>query len=324
MNMILPEEVSIDLIDPDPKQPRRKFEGLQELSVIIKAVGILQPLAIRPHPSESGRWMIVIGERRWRAAKLAGLETVPVFNRGAIDDSKVFFMQIVENLEDYRHPLEALEKAAALRQWVTEVTVEEACKVLGRKKDWISRETALADVSAEVWDVASTEKIQDKRTILELHRLCKHTGKAASEEWQGLKQIGPKSREALHSRMVASGAKKQRVKKEEGAEGESHDAASQNDNAANALGGATPMLIAPQGRLDAPPSVPTTLNISSASPPLPKPGRFKRKGLDKKAKFVAEKLGIDVEGDFEAFFEKVLLLAVPEVAEIERDEAVPA
>lgn len=312
-----PHELPIDLIDPDPNQPRRKFEGLQELSTVIGSIGVIQPILIRPHPTEAGRWMIIIGERRWRAAKLAGLATIPVFNRGAIADARVFFMQIVENLEDYRTPLEAHEKAIALKSYVADIGVEEACKVLGKKKDWISRETALAEVSAEVWAVAEVEKIQDKRTILELNRLCNHTGKPPDEEWKGLKQIGPKSREALHSRMVASGVKKPRVKKEEGGEAPTEKSSNIDASAGALSSGGIPIQILPQPRPE-PHGAAPTLAIASA----PHPGRFKRQGLASKVKRAGEVLGINSDHDFEALLEKLLKLAVPEVEEI--DDQVPA
>lgn len=311
-----PHELSIDSIDPDPKQPRRKFEGLQELSTVIGSIGVLQPILVRPHPTEAGRWMIIIGERRWRAAKLAGLATIPVFNRGAIPDARVFFMQIVENLEDYRHPLEAHEKAIALKSYVADVGVEEACKVFGKKKDWISRETALAEVSAEVWAVAEVEKIQDKRTILELNRLCKHTGKQPDEEWKGLKQIGPKSREALHSRMVASGVKKPRAKKEEGSESLPEKSSNSGDGGAQLANPGTPIQIVPQARPE-----PQGAALAPADGPVQQSGRFKRQGLASKVKRAGEVLGINADLDFEALLEKLLKLAVPEVEQI--DDQVP-
>ena len=93
-------------IRPNPYQPRQAFdsEGLRELAASIRRHGILQPLTVRP--AGDGQWELVAGERRLRAAKLAGLETVPCIRRAA-DDRESALLALVENLQ--RRDLHYLE-----------------------------------------------------------------------------------------------------------------------------------------------------------------------------------------------------------------------
>jgi ParB family chromosome partitioning protein len=309
---MIPVELPVGDIDPDPSQPRKTIEGLKVLAASITTLGIIQPIAVRPHPTASGRWMIIVGERRWRAAVIAGLKTIPAFSRADIADDRIFFMQIVENLDDYRHPLEAHEKAVALQQYVESIGVDKACEELGQKKDWISRETALAKVSDDIWDLAQKESIKDKRTILDLSRLCKHTGKDPQEEWKGIGQIGPAKRQALHARMEASGVKKKRQKGERD-QTETGNAAADQEPGADASGptpGGAGLQIVPKA--PAPPSAGTSLQTPASG------GRFQRKGLNSRVKKAGKVLGIDPDADFEKLLEELLRRAIPEL--VEEDE----
>lgn len=103
----------VDAIQPDPGQPRSTFsdEGLRELAESIRQDGVIQPIEVTE--GRDGRYMIVHGERRWRAAQLAGLETVPaVVRRRAYDDVTRFVRQVVENIQ--REDLNDVDRAAAL------------------------------------------------------------------------------------------------------------------------------------------------------------------------------------------------------------------
>lgn len=105
--------VRVDAIDPDPDQPRSTFndESLRELSESIRQDGVIQPIEVTQ--SGSGRYLIVHGERRWRAAQLAGLHTVPaVVRRRDYDDVTRFVRQVVENIQ--REDLNDVDRAAAL------------------------------------------------------------------------------------------------------------------------------------------------------------------------------------------------------------------
>jgi len=103
-------DVAIELIRPNPDQPRRAFgqEELEELAASIRQRGLLQPILARPMPQASGEYQIVAGERRWRAAQMAGLHAVPVLIRD-LSDLEVIEVALIENLQ--RADLNALEEA---------------------------------------------------------------------------------------------------------------------------------------------------------------------------------------------------------------------
>ena len=101
-------EISIELIDANPNQPRRDFDeqALQELAASIREIGIIQPITLRQE--DNGRYMIIAGERRWRASQLAGLQAIPAYIR-TISDENVMEMALVENIQ--REDLNAIEIA---------------------------------------------------------------------------------------------------------------------------------------------------------------------------------------------------------------------
>jgi ParB family transcriptional regulator, chromosome partitioning protein len=105
-------QVPIDLIDPNPLQPRRRFDaaGLQELADSIRGTGVVQPVLLRPSAAQTGRHELIAGERRFRAAKLAGLSTIPALMR-SLSDQEALEIALTENL--LREDLNALEVAHA-------------------------------------------------------------------------------------------------------------------------------------------------------------------------------------------------------------------
>ena len=105
--------VSVSSLRPNPNQPRRHFDeaALRELADSIKSQGIIQPLLVRPHGGDN-TYQIVAGERRWRAAQLAGLKEVPVFVR-ELSDKEVMAAALIENLQ--REDLNPIEEAEALQ-----------------------------------------------------------------------------------------------------------------------------------------------------------------------------------------------------------------
>ena len=139
-------ELQIANIRPNPYQPRRAFdeESLRELASSIQHHGILQPLTVRP--AGDGRWELVAGERRLRAARMAGLETVPCICRAA-DDRESALLALVENLQ--RRDLHYLEEAAAIASYIrqTGVTQEEAAAQLGRSPSALANKLRLLRLS---------------------------------------------------------------------------------------------------------------------------------------------------------------------------------
>lgn len=132
-------------IRPNPKQPRQVFEesGLRELAASIRRHGILQPLTVR---RVSDGWELVAGERRLRAARLAGLETVPCIE-AAVDDRESALLALVENLQ--RRDLHYFEEAAAISAYLKQsgVTQEEAASQLGRSPSAVANKLRLLRLS---------------------------------------------------------------------------------------------------------------------------------------------------------------------------------
>ncbi len=110
-----PRTLPIETLEPGPYQPRHPIaaESLRELADSIRARGILQPLLARPHPTEAGRYQIIAGERRWRAAQAAGLHEVPALIR-PLGDAEAMAAALVENLQ--RQDLNPIEEAEGYRR----------------------------------------------------------------------------------------------------------------------------------------------------------------------------------------------------------------
>ena len=142
-------EIAIDLIKPNPDQPRINFdeEALEELATSIRELGIIQPLTLRS--AEAGTYMIISGERRYRAAKLAGLDTVPAYVRTA-NDSELTEMALIENIQ--REDLNAIEIALAFRKLIDQynLTQERLSERIGKKRATIANFLRLLKLPAEV------------------------------------------------------------------------------------------------------------------------------------------------------------------------------
>jgi ParB family chromosome partitioning protein len=130
-------EIDINLISPNPKQPRTVFDeaALKELMVSIKEIGILQPPVVRE--VSGGRYEIIMGERRYRAAKAVGLKTIPVIIRQT-PDNELLREALIENI--HRSQLNPLEEGAAYAQLLSDFncTHEELANKLGRSRPHLS------------------------------------------------------------------------------------------------------------------------------------------------------------------------------------------
>ena len=127
-------EVPVAAITPNPRQPRTHFdeESLAGLTASIRELGVLQPILVRS--AGEGRYELIAGERRWRAAKRAGCQTVPVVVRDADTDAALLEQALVENL--HRADLNAMEEAAAYQQLIEDfgLTQEEVAKRVGKSR----------------------------------------------------------------------------------------------------------------------------------------------------------------------------------------------
>jgi ParB family transcriptional regulator, chromosome partitioning protein len=142
-------EVDINLISPNPKQPRTVFdeEQLAELALSIKEVGLLQPPVVRS--IGNGKYQLIMGERRYRASKLAGLKTIPVIIRQTPDD-QLLREALVENI--HRSQLNPLEEGAAYQQLLNDFgyTHDELADRLGKSRPAITNTMRLLNLPASV------------------------------------------------------------------------------------------------------------------------------------------------------------------------------
>ena len=179
-------EIKITDIDPNKNQPRKLFydDSLEELAESIRTHGILQPLALRRMPG--GRFQIIAGERRFRAAKRAGLETVPAVIVEA-DDKETAELALIENLQ--REDLNPVEEAQGFKTLMTEfgLTQEEAAERLGKSRSTLANSLRLLALCDEALNLLSDGKIDrghakvllgisDKEKQAEAAEICAEKG----------------------------------------------------------------------------------------------------------------------------------------------------
>lgn len=152
--------VPIEKVFPNPDQPRRRFtdEQLQDLSASIKAKGIIQPLIVRARPSHAGEYEIVAGERRWRAAQMAQLHSIPVLLRD-FTDTETLEVAIIENIQ--RADLNPVEEAMGYRQLMDKFghTQEKLAEELGKSRSYLANLMRLLQLPDDVQDLLVEEKI---------------------------------------------------------------------------------------------------------------------------------------------------------------------
>jgi ParB family transcriptional regulator, chromosome partitioning protein len=186
--------VAIDLLDPNPNQPRQVMGDLSELMASIAEKGIIEPLIVR---QRGGRFQIIAGERRYHAAVQVGLHDVPVVVRES-DDAEVMELALIENLQ--RKDLTAFEEAEALHQLAHRCgyTHEDMARKLGKSRTAITESLSLGNMPEEVRNVCRLADITSKSTLLQIVR-----------------QGDPKKMLALVERLAAQGgATRQQVRQE--------------------------------------------------------------------------------------------------------------
>jgi len=129
-------KVPVSSIRPNPFQPRKSFsdDSLQALASSVRELGVLQPIIVRPIEGKNGEYELIAGERRWRAATMAGLEIVPVLVQDDVNDRLSLEQAVVENL--HRVDLHPLEEAAAYQQLIGEfdLTHEQVAQRVGKSR----------------------------------------------------------------------------------------------------------------------------------------------------------------------------------------------
>ena len=152
-----PSEIDIQLIDINPNQPRKNFdaEKLRELAESIRQHGIIQPLVLKP---EKARYLIVAGERRYRAARMAGLKQVPAVIK-EVTDQELLQLSIIENIQ--REDLNPLEEAEGIAELMAQFSLnqEEAAEILGRSRSAVANSLRLLNLPQSVKEAVVEGKL---------------------------------------------------------------------------------------------------------------------------------------------------------------------
>ncbi len=152
------EEIAISAIVPNPKQPRSHFDedALEELADSIRALGVIQPVTVKK--DKGGKYVIISGERRWRASQLAGLATIPAYIR-EVDDQNLHEMALVENIQ--RQDLNAIEVAISMQRLLDEcnLTQDTLSSRIGKKRSTIANYMRLLKLPVEVQAAVKDEYI---------------------------------------------------------------------------------------------------------------------------------------------------------------------
>ncbi len=156
------QRVALERIRPNPTQPRRRFPeaSLRELADSIREHGLLEPIVVRRAEGEPGEFVIVAGERRWRAARMAGLQQVPVFVR-ELSDPIAFEAALVENLQ--REDLTPVEAALAFRRLREEhgYSTEQLARRLGKSRVAVTNTMRLLRLPAEVLSLVDEGRLSE-------------------------------------------------------------------------------------------------------------------------------------------------------------------
>jgi len=174
-----PQLIALADIDEDPQQPRSEFDlsSLAELAATIAERGLKQPVSVRPHPSDPGRWMLNFGARRLRASKLAGKGHIPAF----VDEAFDSYDQVIEN--EQREGLKPLELALFVqRRLALGESQAEIARRLGKSKTLVTMIGALIDAPPWLLEVYRSGRCQGINELYELRRLHE-SDPPAVERW---------------------------------------------------------------------------------------------------------------------------------------------
>lgn len=167
-NRSIGRTIPIDQIEPNPDQPRREIGDLSELSASIREKGVLEPLLVKPDPIHGG-YMIIAGERRFRASKLAGLTEVPCIEMD-LDEQGVAEIALIENLQ--RKDLTVWEEADGLKALADKYGYkqEEIAKKISKSRTTVAELMTVAGLPAAIREKCREAKISSKSALLEIAR----------------------------------------------------------------------------------------------------------------------------------------------------------
>jgi ParB family transcriptional regulator, chromosome partitioning protein len=160
--------ISVDRLDPNPGQPRAEIGDLTELTASIKEKGVLEPLLVKPSRL-NGRWLIIAGERRWRAAREAGLREVPCIEMD-VDDRAVAEIALIENMQ--RKDLTVWEEADGLSALCERFgyTHEEVARKVGKSRSTVTEALSIAAIPPDVREICRQADISAKSVLLQIVR----------------------------------------------------------------------------------------------------------------------------------------------------------
>ena len=177
-----PQGLPLGIIEPNPFQPRQTFdpEGLQELATSISESGVLQPVVVRPHPEVDGRYQLVVGERRWRASQMAGLEHIPSIVRD-LDDTELALFSLVENLQ--RRDLHFIEEARAFRHILEKFgfTQAQLARHVGKSQASVANKLRLLGLPPDLQDTILSSPAVSERHARALLGAPEHQRRQALE-----------------------------------------------------------------------------------------------------------------------------------------------
>jgi ParB family transcriptional regulator, chromosome partitioning protein len=192
-------EIPVELITPNPRQPRKAFDegALLALADSLRERGVLQPVLVRP--VAGGTYELIAGERRWRAARLAGFETVPALVRPQ-DDAQSLELALVENMA--RENLNPVEEARACALLVEElgITREDVGRRVGRSRVAVSNLLRLLDLPDEVLDLLAAGHLSEGHgralLIAADHDARRRLARSAAQEGWSVRQTEARARDA--------------------------------------------------------------------------------------------------------------------------------
>lgn len=188
-------EVAIADIFPNPLQPRTEFdeEALTELADSIAQLGVIQPITLKRR--DDGKYIIISGERRWRASQRAGLETLPAYIR-EVDDENLHAMALVENIQ--RQDLNAIEIALGMQRLIDEcgLTQEAMAEKVGKKRSTVSNYMRLLNLPSEV-------QLALKEGIITMGHAKAIAGIASEEQLKALKKCIKKALSVRQMELLA-------------------------------------------------------------------------------------------------------------------------
>lgn len=181
-------ELPLEVLRPNPEQPRKRFakRALQALADSLRERGVLQPILVRP--TTEGRYEIVAGERRWRAAAIAGLKTIPAFVRADTDDAAALELALIENAA--REDLTPVEEARTLSTLINDLGLTQAAlaKRVGRSRSDLANTLRLLDLPGAVLDLIGDGDLSKGHgksllSVSDPDRRVQLARRAASQRW---------------------------------------------------------------------------------------------------------------------------------------------